>query len=176
MDERTGERNECRDALLELHRLSGAFEKLPPGPGLRRPPSADALRAVARSDQNDVSVGGRLHVLHNLAKAGFPGYDKAEPEYRLLAESVVHGSGVDADQLLSDVKESAREDVPFEKTASGQALPHRDVAFIGQDVCTTRAVEVDGLRAAWIFSEFETDAPMDQVAGWIDPRSWPEHI
>ena len=183
MDERTGERDdhrddypdEYRDALLELHRLSGAFEKLPTGPGLRRPPSTEALHAVAVADEKDVSVGARLHVLYNLAKAGLPGGDKAKDEYHLLADSIVQGSGVDADQLLDDVKQSTHQGgVTFAETASGKALPHRHVAFIGQDVCNTRAVEVDGLRAAWIFSEFETDAPMDQVAGWIDPRSWPE--
>jgi hypothetical protein len=178
MDEWPGsaDHDEHRDALLGRHSLAGAFGDLDPGtvPGFRRRSVADALRAVAEADPRYVSVAGRLHVLHDPAKAGFPHLDSAEPEYRLLAGSVADVSGIDADQLLSDMKESTREGVPFAQTTSGRALPHRDVAFIGQDVCTTRTVQVGGLTAAWVFSEFETDAPFDQVAGWVDPRSWPE--
>ncbi len=168
--------DEHRDALLKLHSLAGGFGDVDARalPGIRRLAPADALSTVAAADEGDVSVAGRLRVLHDLAAADFPGYDTAEDEYRLLAGSVADRRGVDADQLLSDLKVSAREGVAFENTPTGAALPHRDVAFIGQDICTTRAVQVDGLVAAWVFSEFETDAPFDQVAGWVDPRSWPE--
>jgi hypothetical protein len=176
MDERTGEHEEHGEALLGLHALGRAFKDVDPGdvPGFRRPPPAAALRTVAEADERDVSVAGRVHVLYNLAAAGLPAYDEAEAEYRLLAGSVADRRGVDADQLLSDLKESATEGVPFARTSSGQALPHRDVAFIGEDLCTTRLVQVGGLTAAWVFSEFETDAPFDGVAEWVDPRSWPK--
>lgn len=168
--------DEHRDALLHLHSRAGAFGDLEPGavPGFSPPSDAEALSSLAEADERDVSVAARLGLLHDLAKADFPGYEKAEGEYRLLAGSVADARGMDAEQLLSDLKESAREGLPFERTTTGRALPHRDVAFIGQDVCTTRTVHSDGLLAAWVFSEFETDAPFDQVAGWVDPRSWPE--
>ena len=168
--------DEHRDALLQLHSRAGAFGDVQPGavPGFTPASDAAALRAVAGAEEREVSVAARLHLLHALAKADFPGHDTAEDEYRMLAGSVADARGVDADQLLSDLKESAREGVPFVKTTTGRALPHRDVAFIGEEVCTTRTVHSDGLLAAWVFSEFETDAPFDQVAGWVDPRSWPE--
>jgi hypothetical protein len=168
--------DEHRDALLQLHARAGAFGDLDPGmvPGLRPPSDAEALRTLAGADERDVSVAARVHLLHDLARADFPGYEKAQAEYGLLARSVAEARGIDADQLLSDLKESAREGVPFETTTTGKALPHPDVAFVGQDVCTTRTVESGGLKAAWVFSEFETDAPFDSVAGWVDPRNWPE--
>jgi hypothetical protein len=31
---------------------------------------------------------------------------------------------------------------------------------------------VKGTPATWVFSEFETDAPLDGVADWLDPRNW----
>jgi hypothetical protein len=176
MDERTGDQDERRDALLHLHALVKGSDAPDPGavPGFGHPSAPAALRTVAEADERDVSVAARLQVLRDLAGTDATVDDKAWDEYRRLAGSVAQLRGIDADQLLSDLKESAHEGVPFERTPTGQALPHRDVAFIGQDVCTTREVMSDGLRAAWIFSEFETDATFDQVAGWVDPRSWPE--
>jgi hypothetical protein len=176
MDDRTGEQDQHSSALLQLHVLAKTFGDLDPGevPGFRRLPAADALAAVAEADHDDVSVAGRLHLLHNLAKADFPHHDRARAGYEALAGSIADARDLDADQLLSDLKESATERVPFQQTSSGQALPHRDVAFIGEDVCTTRLVQVGGLLAAWVFSELETDAPFGKVAEWVDPRNWPE--
>ena len=163
-------------ALIGLHSLSGSLGGVDPGdvPGFRpSSPGAD-LRTVAEATEQDVTVAGRLGVLHDLASAGFPHYQDVEDEYRLLAASVASVRDIDADQLLSDLKESATEQRAFDTTATGRALPHRDTAFVGADVCHTRSVQVGELAATWVFSEIETDAPFAQVADWVDPRSWPE--
>jgi hypothetical protein len=73
---------------------------------------------------------------------------------------------------MTDIKQSAG-GTPFRGTPSGQALPHHETAFIGENVCTVRNVVVGGLKATWVFSEFETDAPFDGIADWVDPRNWP---
>jgi hypothetical protein len=162
-------------ALVGLHALSDSLGGVEPGdvPGFRpSSPGAD-LRAVAEAPESEIPVSARIGVLHALARADFPHYDSTKGEYHLLAESVARAREVDPDELLSDLKRSASEGVPFETTTTGQALPHRDVAFVGHDLCETRTVQVGELTAAWVFSEFETDAPFEQVVGWIDPRSWP---
>ena len=163
------------DALLSLHALSGAFEDLDPKiiPGFRTSPPATALRVLAKASEQEISISARLAVLYELVRAGLPQYESYEAEYRLLAESVAAARGLDVDQLLSDVKESAG-GAPFHANQSGQALPHHETAFIGEDVCTVGEVQVGGLNATWVFSEFETDAPFERVADWVDPRSWPE--
>ena len=33
-------------------------------------------------------------------------------------------------------------------------------------------MQVGGIHATWIYSEFETDATVRHVADWVDPRSW----
>ena len=47
---------------------------------------------------------------------------------------------------------------------SARAFAHQETAFIGENVCTVRRVRVAGIPATWIFSEFDTDAPLDGVA------------
>ena len=86
---------------------------------------------------------------------------------------MVDEHGIDVDQLLDDLKESAQTGVPFSTTQSGQQLPHHAAAFIREEACTIRKVDVGGLTGTWIFSEFETDAPFDHVTEWVDPRNWP---
>jgi hypothetical protein len=162
-------------ALLGLHALSGAFGPLDPKllPGFRASSPGNALRVVAEAPVEEVTISARLAVLFDLMRAGLPEYESYEEEYRLLAQSVAETRRLDRDRLLSDLKESAS-GVAFGRTPSGQSLPHHETAFIGQNVCTTARVKVGGLNATWIFSEFETDAPFDGVAGWVDPRNWPE--
>jgi hypothetical protein len=161
-------------ALVGLHALAGDLDTSAL-PGFRPPASAGAqLRAVAAADEREVPVSARVGVLYRLAKAGFPRYETDADAYGELATSVAQARGLDGDQLLSDLKESATEGVPFETTASGRALPHHEAAFVSSDVCTTRRVSVGGLDAVWVFSEFETDAPFEQVAEWVDPHHWPE--
>ncbi len=160
-------------ALVGLHALAAGKK---PGalPGLRGSRSAgDQMRALAGASEEQVPVSARVGVLFRLAKADFPAYDTDEDAYRQLAASVAQARGLDGDQLLDDLKLSATETVPFESTASGQALPHEEAAFVSSDVCTTRRVNVGGLEAVWVFSEFETDAPFEHVAEWVDPHNWP---
>jgi hypothetical protein len=163
-------------ALIALHALAGTLGDVDPGehPGFRPTSPAEALRAVAQAPEEEIPVSARLAVLHDLARADMPHFDEHEAEYRLLAESVTQRQGLDVDRLLADVRESAGKGIPFGTTTTGRQLPHHLAAFIGEDVCTVRTVEVGGLNATWIFSEFETDAPFDQVVGWVDPRSWPQ--
>lgn len=163
-------------ALLGLLALGGAFGGRDPGqlPGFRPASPGANLKTLADAPEADVPVSARLQVLRQLARADFPHWESIETEYRALAASIGGARQVDPEQLLSDLKESARENVPFEATASGRALQHHDVAFLDEDVCTIRKVEVGGIRATWIYSEFETDAPFDQIVDWVDPRNWPQ--
>jgi hypothetical protein len=163
-------------ALVGLHALAAEVET---GtlPGFHPPTSTgDQLRAVAAAPEQEVPISARVDLLYRLTKKGSPGYEKHAEAYRALAGSVASARGLDAEQLLSDLKETAGDaNVAFEATASGQALPHHEAAFVGSsDVCNTRTVTVGGLNAVWVFSEFETDAPFEQVAEWVDPHHWPE--
>jgi hypothetical protein len=162
-------------ALLSLYALSGAFEGLDPKiiPGFRPASPGTALQTLAEASEQEIPISARLAVLSDLAEARLPHYESYEAEYRLLAESVAQARDLDTDQLLSDVKESAR-GIPFPQTRNGKALPHHETAFIGEKVCTVLKVNVGGLTATWVYSEFETDAPFDRVADWVDPRNWPE--
>ncbi|GGK75112.1 hypothetical protein [Ornithinimicrobium pekingense] len=162
---------EHHTALLNLH-ARVRDPDLPPG--FRRAPTGQALHTLARASLEQVPVSARVGVLGDLARGGFPDWESAEPQYRELAASVAGArSGVQADRLLDDLKLSTSEAVPFSTTPSGQALPHHETAFVGEDVCTVRTVDVGGLRATWVYSEFETDAAFADVADWVDPRSWP---
>lgn len=162
-------------ALLSLHTQTG--EELPdPGllPGFRRMPTGPALRALAAAPTEEVPISARLGALGSLVRAGLPEWETEKQAYRELAGSVASArGGVDPDQLLSDLKEARATGVPFHTLQSGQALPHHEAAFIGEDVCSTRTVRTGGLEATWVFSEFETDAPFSGVADWVDPRNWP---
>ncbi len=119
--------------------------------------------------------GARLDVLHALAKADFPDYDKHEAAYIALADSIGAPNGLDAQTVLDDVKASAGGDTPFAATRTAAKLPHSATAFVGEEICNTARVVVDGKAATWIFSEFETDAPFAQLARWVDPRNWPDN-
>ncbi|MFK5635453.1 hypothetical protein [Ornithinimicrobium sp. LYQ103] len=168
--------DEQHSALLSLH--ARAADHLPdPGliPGFRRVATGPALRTLAAASTDDVPVSARLGVLGDLARAGFPEWETEEQAYRELADSVASArDGVATDHLLEDLRHSAGEDVRFSTLRSGRALPHEEAAFVGEDVCTVRTVQIGGLEATWVFSEFETDAPFEKVAEWIDPRNWPQ--
>ena len=166
---------DAHQALIGLHDLAGTFGPVDTGnlPGFNFTPSDAAMRAVAEAPKEEIPVSARLAVLHDLARADFPDYESHEAEYRLLAASAVDEHGIDVDQLLDDLKESAQTGVPFSSTQRGRQLPHDAAAFIGEDICTIRKVDVGGLNATWIFSEFETDAHFDSVTQWVDPRNWP---
>jgi hypothetical protein len=162
-------------ALLSLHGL--AQPDPDPGliPGFRRAPTGVALRTIAQASLEEVPVSARIGVLGDLARVGFPDLETSSKQYRELAASVADArSGVEPEQLLDDLKLATTERVPFHTLTSGRTLPHHEAAFVGEDVCTVREVLIGSLKATWIFSEFETDAPFDSVAAWVDPRNWPE--
>ena len=162
-------------ALLSMHALaSRSAPDLGQIPGFRSAPTGRALQTLAHASLDDVPVSARIGLLGDLARAGFPDYESAESQYRELAGSVSGvRDGIDPDQLLNDLKLAASGDVLFQLTPSGLALPHEEAAFVADDVCTVRSVQIGGLEATWIFSELETDAPFDNVVAWVDPRNWP---
>ncbi|HLU52606.1 MAG TPA: hypothetical protein VK011_03325 [Acidimicrobiia bacterium] len=160
-------------ALLGLHKMAGDFEGVEV-PGLRPSSIGTQLRAVAEAPEHEISQSARLAVLHSLAEAGFPGREAHAAEYRMLAETVAGPQNVDSDRLLDDLRRSVETQTPFRESEVGRNIDHHVAAFIGENVCHIRRVEVNGLPATWIFSEFETDAPFDGVANWVDPRNWPQ--
>lgn len=167
------------DALISLHHHAKSFGDLDPGlmPGFAKLGVGEALRALAGAREDEVPVSARLGVLGSLAKQDFPGYETEAEAYDALATSI---SGlrdrVDPGLLLDDLKRSAQHpETPFWQTTSGQALPHHESVFVSEDVCTVKTVDAGGgLTATWVFSEFETDAPFDRIAEWVDPRNWPQ--
>ena len=160
-------------AMIRLHDLSQ--NRSGSGRASLTPMSDDeAMIAVADAPFDEIPLSARISVLHSLARADYPGSVDQRAGHRRMVESVAAARGLDPSTLLDDIEQSARDRTPFSKTSSGQALPHHEAAFIGEDICTTRHVDVEGLPATWVFSEFETDAPFGQIADWVDPRSWPQ--
>ena len=166
----------AHNVLLGLHFTAGTFGDKRPGQDTFGPErTGDALTELAATPPEDVSFGARLDVLHALAKADFPDYDKHEAAYIALADSIGAPNGLDAQTVLDDVKASAGGDTPFAATRTAAKLPHSATAFVGEEICNMARVVVDGKAATWIFSEFETDAPFAQLARWVDPRNWPDN-
>lgn len=139
------------------------------------------LRLLTEAPPDEVSVSTRLAVLYDLARGGFPQQGLIAEAYRGLAASAVAERSlrdavpVDPDDLLEDIAISAGEGVPLStRDRTRAAFAHFELAFIGRRVCTTQRVEVDGVPAVWIYSEFETDASFEHVATWLDPRRWSE--
>jgi hypothetical protein len=163
-------------SLVGLHGMADALNGVRPGdvPGLRPSSPSTMLRNVSEASLDEIPISARVGVLFDLAKADFPHYESHEQEYHDLVASVADARGISVDQLFSDLKESAAGGTPLRHTASGQSMPHHETAFVGEDICTTKAVTVGSLAATWVFSEFETDAPFDNVVGWIDPHNWPQ--
>jgi hypothetical protein len=166
--------------LLFLHALAPEFRDLDLSgvPGYTDFSTDGAMRAVAGAPGDVVGVSARLAVLYDLARARLPGHDDSLGDaYAVLAHSTLalkpdNGAGFVPQDLVEDMNRAAAEGVPFATMRSAQAFEHQETAFIGEDVCTVRRVTVDGRRATWIFSEFETDAPLDGVADWLDPQNW----
>ena len=160
-------------ALVGLHALAGTLNGVQPEkiPDFEAAPAGDMLRTVADAPLEEIPVSARVDLLFNLAAAGFSDH---EEEHRALMASVADARGVSVDQMSADLKAAAAGTTALQKTATGQALAHHESAFIGEDVCRTRTVTVGALKATWVFSEFETDAPFENVVGWIDPHKWPQ--
>jgi hypothetical protein len=165
--------------LLFLHALAPEFRDLDLSavPGYADFSPDGAMRAMAAAPEAEIGVSARLAVLYDLARADVPGHDTFGAAYAVLAASTLelkphHGSDLGPADLIDDMTRAAAEGVPFRTMRSAQAFEHYETAFVGESVCTVRRVTVDGIPATWIFSEFETDAPLDGVADWLDPRNW----
>ncbi len=172
-DERFEESSKHHEALLFLH---GRAESIASTPAFELDDLGPALTAVAESPTAGVSVASKLDLLGRLAKAGLPDFAGNQDQYTSLAEAVGRDHGLGSSQILEDVKRavsSERASEVLASTPTGRALPHHITAFFMDDVCQTARVRVDGTEAVWVFSEFETDAPFDRVAAWVDPRNWP---
>ncbi len=171
-------------ALIALHALSPDYrverEKLPEH-YRGRDIGAD-LRQVAEADPEQIPPSARLAVLYDLAKAGYPGRADDPDGYRELADSAVRfralreeDAEVAGDDLLEEIKAAADAGAPLSSRprVAERTFRHHEVAFIGKRVCTIERVQVDGIEANWIYSEFETDAPFQGIADGFDPHHWP---
>ena len=171
-------------ALIALHSLSPDFraerEKLPEE-YRGRDIGADR-RSVAEASPEQIPVSERLAVLYDLAKADYPGWADHEDAYLALADTAVQfrvrrteGEGFAPADLLAEIKAAADAREPLSaRPRAAEDFVHHEVAFIGRDVCTIQRVRVGGIRAVWIYSEFETDASFDSIATWLDPHHWPD--
>ena len=165
--------------LLFLHALAPEFRDLDLSavPGYADFSADGAMRAVAAARVETIGVSARLAVLYDLARADVPQHNTLGDAYAVLAGATLElkpqqGSDFVPADLIDDMTRAAAERRPFHMMRSAQAFEHQETAFIGESVCTVRRVTVDGRRATWIFSEFETDAPLDGVADWLDPQNW----
>lgn len=52
-------------------------------------------------------------------------------------------------------------------------MPNEGAAAPAGLIADHRLVTVNGKRAAWLFSEFETDEALDDLVRWLTPDSWP---
>jgi hypothetical protein len=170
-------------ALVFLHAQSPDFADidLRALPEFRDLTVGACLRRVAAAPAEEIPVSERLAVLYDVARAGAPDRESLQDEYRSVADSALalrrdaperDVPDLAPEDLLDDLVRAASEGVPFDTTRSAGAFAHHEAAFVGQNVCTIRQVRVDGIRATWVFSEFETDAPFEHVAEWVDPRNW----
>jgi hypothetical protein len=49
-----------------------------------------------------------------------------------------------------------------------------DVGDRGGPICKALSVDVEGKQAVWIFTEFETDKPLETLRDWLIPDNWPD--
>ena len=136
------------------------------------------LRHLAAAPGNQVGVSARLAVLYDVARAHLHDHESLGDAFAVLARSTLElkperSASFTTTDLVDDLTRAAEAGLPFATTASAQQVfAHQETAFIGQRVCTARQVRVGDVGATWIYSEFETDAPLDGVADWLDPRNW----
>lgn len=161
-------------AVVTLHEAAGTYEGIGRLPGFARPPFGEALSALADAPPEEATTGAKLDTLVALAKADFPKYDEVELSYVELARAIGSPYGLDAQQVLDDVKAVGIGGDRIVDTVTGQALPHNATAFVGEDVCHIAEVIVEGIKSVWVFSEFETNAPFGHVAEWVRPQNWPK--
>lgn len=173
MSTRSGatDRNETVKSLLSLHHSAGTFGDAERGLLGPSPSSGIGAAISALAVTDDATPSSKLDLLRALARADFPAYDTDPEAYDALGGAVAGAYGLDVEQLLSDVKAEAGGE-RFASSASGAKLPHH-VALGMADICQIRDVDVEGKRATWIFSEFETDASFASIAAWVKPDNWP---
>ncbi|TFV86973.1 hypothetical protein [Blastococcus sp. CT_GayMR16] len=170
-------------ALYFLHAQSPDFSDIDLGvlPEFRDLTVGGCLRRVAAASAEEIPVSERLAVLYDVARAGLPDHESLQDEYRGVVDSALalrrdrperDAPDLAPEDLLDDLVRSAADGVPFDTTRSASAFAHHETAFVGENVCTIREVKIGGVRATWVFSEFETDAPFEHVADWVDPRNW----
>jgi hypothetical protein len=165
-------------ALLFLHAQSPAYRDLDLSvlPGFPELSVDTALETVARASGEEIPVSARLAVLYDLSRAGAPDRGFHADGLRELAGSALrlktNAPRLPPEQLLDAIAQAATAGVPFDTTPGASSFDHHEVAFIGDDCCTIRRVQVGGIGATWVFAEFETDAPFAGVADWVDPRNW----
>jgi hypothetical protein len=170
------ERADAQQAVIALNALAGTYGSKDPSAGsrIRTADAGSDLRTLAAADPELVPASVRLGVLYRLAAAGYPEQERWQGDYEALAASVAHGRGdLSPRELLDDLRSGAT-GPGLSASTTLRSSAHHEVAFLGQDVCNVRRVLVDGRDAVWIYSEFETDTPFENVAEWVDPRNWPQ--
>jgi hypothetical protein len=165
-------------ALLFLHAQSPDFRDLdvsvlPVFPDLT---IETAMQLVADAPGEEIPISARLAVLYDLSRTGAPRQGVHSDAFRELASSALRLKPetplLPPEQLLDDLAQAAAAGVPFDTTDSASSFEHHEIAFIGDDCCTIRRVQVGGIDATWVYAEFETDADFAGVADWVDPRNW----
>ena len=175
--------------LLYLHALAPEYRDLDLSalPGYGDFYADSALRHLADAPEGEVGVSARLAVLYDVARAHLHDHETLGDAYAVLAGSTLalktgsEETGAEPTPQRHGphrhIRAHRRPDpsadagLPFATTPSAGAFEHQETAFIGQSVCTVRRVRVNGIAATWIFSEFETDAPLAGVADWLDPAT-----
>lgn len=173
--ESEGQQPDALQAIMALRRVAGPAGQV--APAAARIELAEALSTVAESQPDQITPAAKLNILGQLIKAGKPGFKEHRDLYHALATSIATAKRAEAPELssetvLEDLHSVVAGAAKFEETNSGQALPHHVTAFFMEDVCDTATVNVEGIDATWIFSEFETTAPFEDVAEWVDPNNW----
>lgn len=167
---RSGDSRAVHEAVAALHAFAGNIPSVEAGAEFGTT-QAEAMKTVAGADLAEVPQGARLDIIHSLAELGYPGRDDHAAAYKALAISL--DIDVKPDDLLDELRAVADGTMKIDRTQTAQKLPDtHSIAFVGEDLCSVREVMVGGKPARWVFSEFETNAPFDDVAEWVDPRHW----
>ena len=79
-----------------------------------------------------------------------------------VQQRILLGEPVDVDELLEDIAGPPGRRAALDP-AHRPGIRSSQLAFIGRRICSIQPV-MSGIRAAWIYSECETDATFDSVA------------